>query len=154
MASETINGDRMLTPAELERIRELIKDDIEMGLKIMSWVTYAYILEKEQQVSEGETPKPFSYHIVQRHCEEIERGITNADIPPGKLGKGMTLEDLRCSLEVSMSTTEDETRLSSSSEEALLDTTPVPSQDSNGSYCAQSKERPSSSIDTRVGGGS
>jgi hypothetical protein len=70
MAFETINGDRMLTPAELERIRELIKDDIEMGLKTMNWVTYADILESEQQVSEGETPKPISYLIVQRHDEE------------------------------------------------------------------------------------
>jgi len=104
----------------------------------------------------------------------------NTDNPPGKLGKGHSLEDLSCSheisvgatfkdnscsLEVSVSTPEDETRLSSSSEEALLDkrlspsseealldTTPLPIQDTNVSYCAQSNERSSSSIDMRVGG--
>ena len=138
MASETTNGDRMLTPAELKRIRELITEDMDLGLTLMNWVSYTETLEKEQQVSEGETPKSFSYHIVQRHCEEIERAIKNEDIPPGILGTG----DLSCPLEVSISTPDDETRLPAFNEGALLGTTPLPAPDSNVS----------SSTDTRMGG--
>ncbi len=56
MASETINGERMLTLVELERLRGLIEEDIEMGIKNLNWVLYADILRDEQEVSDGEAP--------------------------------------------------------------------------------------------------